>query len=684
MPNSEKTFTHYLNGSVIPEPGGFADFSEELIRDYDQKIISTKYPLDLVFTEGNYDVLRTLFLSGYCAVATYAATTTCEGEEFDCVRGTIKLGDVQWNLNKCSAQVPVADDGYGARIANNASIEATPEATITKNGLDLTPVTPVGIMYYASTGGALGVRSSYDWLECMDHIVRLITDNEVIVESAWYDDLPNDERYSIVYGLEMRLANGTSPAPLISYGKLYDELAKKYNLLGAIVRNTYGAPVFKIEPESYWNGDPDTPIHYIYNQDDLIQSVDSERLYASMRLGSKVFIKDQTNQFPYPFLNIRSFTDEVVNIVGTCNTDAQLDLTSEWIIDTNVIYDSIENGNDEYDDDIFLVQYNPVTFEATMGRYLVPLSDPLLYNEQLLNINVANRYDFQGDLAQFYAPQGAQFRAENLVLGIVPGQYYFWSFPFLSGSSGIQTSTLYQFRYNNDFTAPNFDVNNNYGNGTAQGSQVSQANSLYTAPTQGYYEFHEHTRWNVYRNFVFTIGEEDYTEVRTMRLEARLYDSANNLLLTSTHTDTYTIPLGAAAGIIEYGSDFYFDFTMSVGDYVTIHKLYEWSMSGGSEPITDNEIVFRALTGSYWETSFVAPGGGTIPGDPDNYRAVVHEFDRHLTDGVWNQIKDAPESNIVVSTGDQPMYPGVPYIISRNVSTGKTTWKLLSTFADIQ
>jgi hypothetical protein len=686
MPNSEKTFTHYLNGSVIPEPGGFADFSEELIRDYDQKIISTKYPLDLVFTEGNYDVLRTLFLSGYCAVATYAATTTCDGEEFDCVRGTIKLGDVQWNLNKCSAQVPVADDGYGARIANNSTIEATPAATSTKNGLDLTPVTPIGIMYYASTGGALGVRSSYDWLECMNHIVRLITDNEVIVESAWYDDLPNDERYSIVYGLEMRTATGTTPAPRISYGKLYDELAKKYNLLGAIVRNTYGAPVFKIEPESYWNGDPDAPIHYIYNQDDLIQSVDSERLYASMRLGSKVFIKDQTNQFPYPFLNIRSFTDEVVNIVGTCNTDAQLDLTSEWIIDTNVIYDSIENGNDEYDDDIFLVQYNPVSFEATMGRYLVPLSDPLLYNEQLLNINVANRYDLQGNLAQYIGPQDISFRAAYTNTPVTNQVYDF----VLPNSNGVEyTSTRYVFKYDNDYTSPNYDTGNAWGNGTAQGSPVTQANSRYTTTVQGFFELHEHTRWTVNKT-AFSYGAssdlDSVVEERTLRLEVERYDVGNALIATYTYDDMRTGGVSINNTVHVYDSDFYMQIPLDAGDYLIVNKVYIFKTSGGDGTylVSSQTNQFRAITPSYIETSFIATGGGVIEGDPDNYRAVVHEFDRHLTDGVWNQIKDAPESNIVVSTGDQPMYPGVPYIISRNVSTGKTTWKLLSTFADIQ
>lgn len=687
MPNQEKTFTHYLNGSVIPEPIGFVDFSDELVRDYKLRMIATKYPLDLVFTEGNYDLLRTMFLGGYCETADYRAVTTCNGEEFECVRGTIKIADIHWNLNKCEAKVPVADDGFGARIANNATIEATPTATKTKNDLDLEPVAPIDIMYFASVGGNLGLRRSYDWLECMNHIVQLITDNEVVVESAWYDDLPNDERYSIVYGLEMRTATGTTPPPRITYAKTYDELARKYNLLAGIVRNGYGAPVLKIEPESYWNGDPQAPLHFIYDQDDLIQSVDSERLYASMLLGSKVFIKDQTNQFPYPYLTIRSFTEEVVNVVGTCNTDAQLDLTNDWIIDTNVIYDSIENGNDEYDDDIFLVQYNRISFTATEGRYLVPLSAPLLYNEQLLNINVANRYDLQGNLAQYIGPQDLSFRAEFTTTPVTNQTYDF----IVPLSNGVEyTSTRYVFKYNDDYNSPNFDTGNAWGNGTAQGTPVTQGNSRYTTTSQGFFEFHTYDKWAVAKT-AFSFGAstdlDTVSEEHTLRLEVERYDVGNTLQATYTFEDT-RIATGytTTANLLRiYENDFFFQVPMEAGDYIIVNKVYRFKTQGGDGVyLTSSQTnQFRILPDTFIETSFIATGGGVIEGDPDNYRAVVHEFTRHVTDGVWDQIKNSPEGNINISTGPQPMYPGVPYVISRKVFTGETTWKLLSTFADI-
>lgn len=683
----EKTFTHYLNGSVIPEPAGWGEFAEELVRDYDQRIIAVKYPADLVFTDECYDILRTLFLEGYCTTVEYKVLTRCNGYEYESVRGNIKLGDVRWNLNKCTAEVPVADDGYGARIANNISIEVHPGVETTKNQLPLDPVVPRDVMFFASTGGNLGTRLTYDWLEAMNHIVQLITDNEVTVESEWYDGLDNDNKYGIVYGLEMRLANGSSPAPRYTYGLLFNEIARKHNLLAAIVRDSYGSPRLKIETEEYWNGNSASPDLFIFDQDDVVQSVDSERLYASMKLGSSKSIKDQTNQFPYPFLYLRGFTEEIVNVVGTCNTDAQLDLTSSWIIDTNVIYDSIENGNDEYDDDIFIVQYNPVLFTATVSRYLVPLSDPLLYNEQLLNINVANRYDLQGDLAQYIGPQDISFRAEYTTTPVTNQTYDF----VLPNSNGVEyTSTRYVFKYNDDYTSPNFDTGNAWGNGTAQGNPVTQGNSRYTTSSQGFFELHAYDKWSVVKTaFSFSTSTDlsSVVEEHTLRLEVERYDVGNTLQATYTYEDTRTATGYLTNGNLFriYESNFYMQIPLDAGDYLIVNKLYRFRTSGGDGTYQTSTQTnqFRVWADTFIETSFIATGGGVIAGEPDNYRAIVHEFQRSLTDEDWDSLKYNPSAIVNVSTGPQPMYPGVCYLVSRKIATGDTSWKLLSTFADI-
>ena len=89
-----------------------------------------------------------------------------------------------------------------------------------------------------------------------------------------------------------------------------------------------------------------------------------------------------------------------------CNTDKALDLVNEWVIDSNVIEDVAVNGNDDYDDDLFLIQYQEDLLQAKKGDYLQPGTNPYLYNEPLQNAEVIDRYDLPSAVGAFWRPRG--------------------------------------------------------------------------------------------------------------------------------------------------------------------------------------------------------------------------------------------------------------------------------------
>lgn len=675
------TFTHFIGGVRVSDPKGWQEFTEEIERNYKLRIIASKYPSELTFHSDGYEALRQYYLEGYCASVTYEAYFKCEEGEYLAIQGEIIISDVEWNLNKCTAKASVADNGIGARILNNSKINIYPTAETTKNGEAITAVTPIGLDVFSSTGIYLGTtREAYDWYSCMEHLIGYITDNEVSVTSDWYAALPDEERYCVVYGYELRNADGSALAPSYSFAHLYDEIARKYNLMAGIQYDNDGSPILRIEEEDYWYGDR-VALEFP-NQDDLIQSVDNERLYATIKLGSSNYIKDQDVAHPMPFLPLIGFTEEQLNIEGTCNTDNELDTSSSWIIDTNVIDDSVINDNDDYDDDLFLIQYTASTEKATRGTYLVPSSNPYMYNEQLLNSNVAARQHFQLSGIQNYAPQDAQFRAELTTTTPHTGQVF--TYTGMSNGSTVGTTSSFHERYDDDYTSPNEDPDNNYGNGTTQGNPVSQANSRYTSPAIGFFQFEESSNVRILRSFQSAGGVFNNYEEMHMIWKIRRYNSSNTLLSTEVIDSFTIINFPDSIPDVTY-TNYPFDITFHAywnasansGDYFEVWKDYSY-ISYCDTNLLNNDVTIRTMPGTYWKTNFVATGGGQINADPDDYRVILYDFERSLPMSDWVSLRADPKNMIQVATDETESRYGHIKRVRRNIATGQVQWQLVA------
>lgn len=673
------TLIHYIEGVEVERPKGELDFTEELTRNFDRRIIGPQYPITVTFKGGGYERLRTLFLEDFCTSVTYTVDFDC-GETYRVVRGIISVADVVWNLNKCEAEVKVRDDGHGARIVNNAKLKVSPTGILTKNGLTLAPIAHKDIELFSSANVSQGTSRGYDWLECMSHLVSFITDNEVTVVSDWYDALPDSERYAIFYGREVRVGDGSSLAPSYSFEELWPELWKKYNLWAYVSRSTTGDPVLKIEqePATYTS----TTAKSYPDQDDLEQSVDTDRLFVNVEIGSETYIKNEDAVFPLPFLTTFGFTKESWGLSGTCNSDNSFNLVSEFIIDTNVIDDCRVGNNDEYDENIFLIQYTDATDVATMGQYLDPGSDPWLYNEQLLNVNVIARFPLPANIIFPFVSADISFLAELFQLG-TPFNLYTVN-PVVSGA--VNTSSFVQTKYNNDYTAPNHDASNSWGNGTVQGTQVTQVNSRYTAQAQGVFVFHVHDIWSVQRQVGFS-QPFIMNDIYTIRMRIRRFNAANTLLQTidevNVHTQTFNYPGGGSNSIsptFTYEEDEDYTLYMGIGDYVIASTQYEIvsTISVGGVIGTNSADAFFSAAGSTIETTFSPIGGGDIIVNPDEYRATRYHFDRSCPASDWVSLRDNPIDMVRVATDQLSFRNAHVKKATRFIATGETEWELIA------
>jgi len=699
----EGQLRHRLNGVVVEEPGGWPDFTEEIERNLEDRIIHLKYSNSLLFIGDGYDLLRRLFEDNYCNEVSYTCEQFLQGGWQQVCEGIVVLSDIQWNLSKCSADATITDNTVGARILNNLKVTCFPTATLSKSGVAITPVPSFELEVFdpqAAVGTYLATpRDAWDWKQCMAHMIAFVTDGMVGFRSDWYDALPDDQRFAMLNGVQLRTAGTDNRPPEHSLQELWEFAWRSDNLLAGIVQDN-GATTFRVEPEDFWYGAQGAIV--LLHQEDLVQSIDTDLLYATIKMGSQGAIKNEAFAAGYslPYVGLRTFSDETYALEGQCNTDNALELKLPYVVCTNAIEDAVVNNDDGNDEEVFVIQYDRSTDRAVKSDYLTSAGVPYLYNERFLNISVVNRWRLPAAGVTYYADEDASFRAERTVVGLS----YDDTIQGAGSIGAVQVDARFQF--DNDYTAPNFDIGNNWGNGTSPGTPVSQANSRYTAPVQGLYSFEVSKRITV-TDYIrpldvpFTFLRHVYI-IPTVLIKQ--YDSGNTLL--NTYTFSAAAPgqswsLGYWQPIWATG-----DFTrtcdaqiyMQSGDYIEVwFKAETWiqpasfgasrsSMQSpqnaypiGSSTFPLHYVRYILNQGSYVRTIYVATfGGEVITGDPEEYYATKLQYTRHIDNVGWTDLKTNFAQAVQVAHDGATVRTGYPRLLARKVATGETEWELIA------
>jgi hypothetical protein len=623
------THRAFLNGTEVPIPKDLDRFEQEAKRDFEKRIIYTPYPGSFEFASGGYSVLREAFVADICDTVELKIYEVCGNAQYLLIRGEIVLADCKWDLQKCTVECSVQDDTISARINNNFRIPLSPGSNKSKNETAITEVAFSEIEFFDPQDAVdvylPDVRYMFDWYECIKHAVQYLSDGTVTASSEWYEALENDKKIAIAKGFQVRTASAAQEATVLTYtfDKLWLEIARRYNLWMSISRDNAGNPHILIEQEDEMF--PDEQAFELQHVEGLIQTIDAERLYSSVVVGDEKGLPNWGVEESLPFLMLQTFSEERFHFSGQCNRDVVLELSGQWICDTNVIERLVvlDTTSREYDKDVIIVQYNSYTMQAVKTDYLNPGSTPYLYNEDLLNVKILNRYTLPSSVGIFFDASTAGFRAssQETTQGITaqldqpPNVFETEEYPFGTVITWPDETTL-----------PNEDPGNNW-----------DASFTYTAPAQGYYNFGWNIDWlSSHATFFGTFP----AQAKLIMLIQR-FDSGGNFIEQDRDHSSGRVTSGQSnfTGTL--------DFVLSAGDYVEFTLIREVTRLG---PIGNSTVAIGLVPGHSVYTDFVAAGGGVITtADPLSPRVVRYEFERLIPVSQWMELLADPRLAVKIS-----------------------------------
>jgi hypothetical protein len=595
-----------MDGAEILEtPIGWEDITSSIkrVKELNALFITTEAPLK--FWDDGYTYLINKYDEGYCTSVDCELQEYVDGHYQSFFTGIIFLRTAKIDRKNCTIEILIEDNSFYAKINNNKSIEVFPFASQTKSaGSDpintqyaITPCAFTQVhLFDPTTGVGIGLAApsysgaAYPVDLLFEYLISFMSDNTL----AFRSDLFSTGDYAglvVTCGkvLQQYATTGTTEQDFkdnfskISFKQLFEEVNKKINI-GMYVEYNNTLPTIRIERLRDCRND--TTSFNALNIDSLIERIDVEELYGSVRLGSST-ISDKANasvSFP-EYVSFSGFKEEQFIVLSNCNIDKEKNLVSSFIISSNVIEDCLINGEDSYNDNLFFI-----SCDNNFGVYVAQQNNlenqaatfPVFYNINLNGIAVMDNYygSIPLSIAQYLGNNDNTFMATRTTNQ--------------SPLFNVYTTII----FDDDTTSPNHDANNNYDNTTG----------IYTIPNTlpafGTYTF----------NAVidqFQVGQSGLFYDIVYYFEH--YNSANVLI------QRYEVGRMNAYG---YSTETY---NITLYAYSTDYVLVTFK-----ESASFNNVVI--LPGSHFRCTNTIDGGGLYATfNPEDYPAILHEWDYPLT-----------------------------------------------------
>ncbi len=674
----------YLNGEEVEQPDGFSDFKEELIMDYPGRILRFDYPLTLTFFGRGWEILNDAYIASLDSVVGLKVTDDRRGDGRVIMDGLVRMINCEWNFTTRTVECQVDDSTYQGRVFNRMEDEVGLGATVDIDGNDMVPLTPFELtMFEAGTGTPIAEkRKAYDVKEAMGMLISYVSGGKVGFESDWYDALPVDERMCLVSGLNIRDHTST-PDIVTSLEELFNNLWKKDNLF-MIVENPLTAPTIRLESEEYlFSGGKFISIDNVV---DLKRSLDYETSFNRVNIGSEDYVQDFQKEYALPYFRFYSMAEESYAISGNNAVKNTLELISTYVIDANAVELALtetppSGKSGEFDAKIFMIQYNADTLTAvpSTGSY------SNFYNERLLNMNVAQRFNLYGDLILALGLDSVGFRAER------KDQWIVYSGNFDGAPSmGTQFFINGTLHADDDSTDPNYDAGGNY-----------TLPDTYTAPIEGVYRFRVTwvlewvdifpapipgmLRLSGAMGLVTSGGSGVIYEMNAINY--RVYNQLGELMFEGE------IPGGGQIGGFGHPSvpenrppmlqTMNGAKTILAGEHSVMLEQGDTVQARGNffGKYMNGPMVFGRINmqGSFWETVQTPTlGGQYTPFDPDAAYVNVYSADKiHLPEDVWEGVRANPVVGFRLNTGNLDPRIAFTKKISRKFVDGESELQLL-------
>ena len=429
------------------------------------------------------------------------------------LHGLVFVTDCKFDLYAQTVEVQLVDNSYFAKIENNKGIEFVIGSGRSKNGVDISNVatsTQIKVVTGLPTPPLIYLPNTvtgWSRYEAMKFLVAAMTDNEIGFYSDFLQDyldpVQNVLNNGFLFSGEALRDGPKQYGPNISFEYCYGDLAKLYNLVQYIERDSNGN--LRLRVERFDDIRQSNVILTEHVDTGVAEMINTDTLYSTVVLGSKD--EDLDGYFSFtPFL---STFEEQYAMSYKSNINKELDLRMKaFITDTNLIYytqtqQGLADPDSTNDDEVFYIicrRYNGVDWDE---KGTIFLSGQYFLNADISNLNVLTN-NFSGLPATifktyidtfstgFYANSSGPYiqqpalsttqYANNLLelIATTAAGGTNWNGTGTGNfGTGIVPTNQFYLQFDNDSVAPAYDGGGNYSNTTFE----------YTIPTTGFYIF---------------------------------------------------------------------------------------------------------------------------------------------------------------------------------------------------
>ena len=677
-----------VNGIVVDNPDGWKNFELRLKRDDDIAGLLVSATNKFTFSGTGYRIIKAEFDTNYNNKLEAKVFIFEDNGYVEKYKGVIILTDVLFNLEKKTAQTTIEDASFQGAIQGNKNIKAFLDSGFTKNNEAITPLTIYDIDYFNASGTyqTLADRRAFLLKDALSFMVRFMTDDEVKgVQSAYLDDTDNFDG-SLLYittGESIRLAN--SDAPNVSFSELITFLQKTHDLTFDFV-TVSGDIVMRIEEREFFF--QATSVDTFRDLTDLTVNVDAQRIASHLEIGNNSTATSGNCSITTRFF---TFQKEDYSLTGKGNIDKLIDLTTDFVTDSNVIEFIVANlSNDTYDDDIVIVQGE---YDSVSSKYLASKFKSTSYCSNLNMYNVG-------------------FTNDNIIarmIDSVPSSLV----KYLTASSTLSKTTKGTWIYKRVYATP-------VGTIWPQRKELSFINTLfdpgsrynttpttyYDVPFPGLYEF----KTQVLFSFRFHIAEgaenTEYYAVVHWRIWMERVKANGNVVETvyspwdewvwDVNTEDVR-PFNTGSGGTS-SSKWYrlrnlsWSVTCNAGDRIRVKSdVTVTDINTGQNVLDIHEVIWEFENNypqsktkqSYFESlgTTSQPGGGMYKEfDPNSFKARLYKFQKNVSLQRTDNIRNNTRSSVIINELSDTSLDKTVWIeeMVNNVETSETSFTMIN------
>lgn len=572
-----------IDGVEVQEPNGIKGLTQEIQFVNEYRGLFTYITGDLDFYGDGFDALETYLFTSPCSEAEFQLFLNNKSY----FEGKIDISDItEMNVSRSVIKTPIQDNNLSSYITKNSKIKTFINVTRTKNGETLTAATRVTTDFFTPSTGTYDhtFANIYPVGDAFRYLVEWMSDNQMTCSSPLFDT--GGDLYGVCVANGKELSTSVSASPEISFYDLFTEMNKLFNIAMYV---DFSGDVPELIIDKYENIFTNTNQLTISNVKDVKLKFEKEEFYTKVTLGSHSIQEYSGGTFTFPDATFLGFDEEEYFVGGQCNLDVNLDLVNRWIIDSNVIEDTVVNKNTSYDEDTFIIEVDIAGLKAVKYDNLIPTGN--VYN---LGLNNSSKSAYW--------------------LGAVPNDILAYlnneanNFEATKNSVILATGNLI---HPTEITDPG----NNYDPVTGR----------YTCPIGGD---------GVY-TFQWTWSGASFTEavgVTTATVKLAHYNSGGTLIGT-VNLHTFVSNVGDLGGTASGG------FYLAASDYVRIEATV---LTGTTS------YGFSTFSGDFAEE-----GGVYQSYDPNDNKVYLIEFEAPLSMADFEGIRGNPTKTITVTTNNK-------------------------------